>query len=277
MASLFLWVDDTLVRHGEGYRDSVQIFEYADTRDRPAGFLSYFSDDRQFVAEGENEPNSVFINGTEVEQNLTGSPKLLIDNKQGRVLVSSDVGTSAEISGNFRTKEINTYMVDETEEDLIVNSEFTSSGESYLTIAGKNGQNRYTLPALFLSKTDSTNKPFALGGMDDTRTNVRGILMSENLYEADATTSILRDCARRVFKLIPYENYPYGRYSAVIDHPYTYTGLSDEYGESVVFVDEVNAYKLTDLGKSKLSQDLHVNFIDFELSTPRVPRSQFNN
>ena len=139
------------------------------------------------------------------------------------------------------------------------------------------GQNRYTLPALFLSKDSSSNSPFALGGMDETKHLIRGILITDNLYEADATTSLLRDSARRTFKMIPYENYPYGRYSAVKSYPYTYTGLSAEYGENCVFVDEVDAYRLTDLGKSKISADLNINFVDFRLSMPRMPRTQFSN
>lgn len=275
MPSFYLWLEDTLIRHGEAYREDSQIFHYAATNDRPQGYLSYFSDDRQFVANGSGVANYVTINGSQVTQNTTGTTKLVIDYDKGRVLVSSNVGTSATISGDFDKKEVNTYFLKNSEEDLIVNSEFVVSGESYLKVKDSMGESRYTLPAIFITNKRSENKPMALGGMDWSQNSIHAVIMAESMYEAEATASLLRDCARRSFKLIPYEAFPYGNFGTLKYHPYTYTGIASESGYGCVSVDRVSVYGFSDTAKSKLPKDLQVKFVEFDVSSGRMPRSQF--
>lgn len=273
--SFYLWLEDSLLTYGQAYLSDTQTFHYAETNDRPYGYLSYFSEDRQFVAMGEDVPNYVTINGSQVTQNITGTTKLVIDYNKGRVLVSENVGTSATISGDFDKKEVNIYLTNETQEDFIVNSEFYVSGQPYLEVVGQMGKRRYTLPAIFITNDNSTNTPFAMGGLETTNHRINVTIMSDSLYEVEAVGSLFRDCARRCFKQIPYESFPYGRWGALKYYPYTYTGLTAASGSDPVFVENVNVYRFSDSAKSKLPKDLHIRVAEFDVSNARFPRSQF--
>jgi hypothetical protein len=275
VSSFYLWLEDTLIRHGEAFRADTQTFTYAQTNDRPQGYVSYFSAGRQFVANGADVPNYVSINGNTVSQNTTGTTKLLIDYDKGRVLVSSNVGTSATITGGFAKKEINTYLINDTQDNLIINSEFVVGGEPYLKTTNAMGEARYTLPAVFITNENSSNDPYAIGGLDNTKNRISTMIVATSMYDAEACSSLFRDCARRSFKQIPYEAFPYGRWGTLKSHPYTYTGLASESGYGCVSVDGVNVYRFSDVVKSKLPRDLQVRFAEFDVSSARMSRSQF--
>ena len=274
--SFYLFIDDTITRFGQAYHDDTQVFTYSDTNDRPQGFLSYFSEDRQFLTNKEDVPNYVWINGVKVYQNFDEEQKLLIDYDKGRILVSDNVGTSATISGDFPTKEVNIYLTNQTQEQLLINSEFNVSGDAYLKTTGGMGERRYTIPAVFLSNNSSDNKPFAFGGMEDSSYQITATIISDNLYEAEATSSLLRDCSSRSFKKIPFEAFPYGAFGSLKSHPYTYTGLVNSSGYDCVFIEKAKSYRYSDSLASKISKDLYISAVEFTISDPRMPRSQFS-
>ena len=273
--SFYLWLEDTLITYGEAYVQENQNFLYADSTDIPNGYYSYFSSDRQFVGMGEDVPNYVSISGSQVSQNITGTTKLIIDYNKGRVLVSENVGKTATITGDFKRKEINTYLTTETHEDFIVNSEFTVSGDPYLNVVSEMGTRRYTLPAVFIANDTSTNEPFAMGGLDKTNHRINVTIMSDSLYDVESVSALFRDSARRAFKQIPYVSFPYGRWGTLKTHPYTYTGLIAASGTNGVEVERVNVYRFSDSAKSKLPKDLHIRVAEFDVSNVRNPRSQF--
>ena len=48
----------------------------------------------------------------------------MIDHDQGRVILNSTVGTTLSISGDFARKTMNTYITNESEEELLLNTDF---------------------------------------------------------------------------------------------------------------------------------------------------------
>ena len=196
---------------------------------------------------------------------------LIIDFDIGRIL-TKDVPLDSNISGLFSRKEVNVYLTDQSEEDILINTNFDVSGNNYWKDSGEIDLIRYTLPAVFISSENSINEPFALGGMDNTLQRLRAVVITEDSYQLDAVLSVFRDSSKRAFKLISYEDFPFNQYWNLNEFPYTYTGHANQYGGEHVFIERVMASKLTDRANSKISDNLMVGFLDFELGMARHPR-----
>lgn len=269
LSSFYLWFDDRLTRVGEAVETgNSQIFEYYDAIDSPQGFNSFFSPQRQFSANGTGCPSGVFVNGTGISQSSTG---MLIDHDQGRILLASGYGTGVEVSGNFVEKEINVYITNDFPEEIVTNQDFVLNGssETYLQATGENGLRRFTIPAVFVTSNASSNEPFALGGMDETVSKVRAMVVATSNYELDGVMSLFRDSANKSFKLIDYEDFPYGAYWSVKNPPYYYPDLASQSSEWANIKD-VNVYKLKDHVQQRLNKGILLGFLDFKISRPRI-------
>ena len=55
----------------------------------------------------------------EVSQNGNDATGLLIDFDKGRVILKNEMGSSLTISGNFDRKTVNSYITNESEEELL--------------------------------------------------------------------------------------------------------------------------------------------------------------
>ena len=183
LSSFYLWFDDRVTRYGEAAETGInQQFYYSDLSvDVPLNQVAYYSPDRQFVANGEEVPSGVYISGGSfgssysfVNQNGDDNTGLLIDFDKGRVILKSGVGSTLAISGDFDRKTVNCYITNETEEELLFNTDFLlaeDNQDTFLQSITGLGSPNYTVPAAFLSYNSSINKPFALGGMQDTQSN----------------------------------------------------------------------------------------------------------
>ena len=190
LSSFFLWFDDRVVRYGEAVESNIsQTFYYSENSvDLEPDRIAYYSPDRQFVSIGNDVPDGVYIKGGDfgtdyvfVEQQPNTDIGLMIDNDQGRVILNASMGTDLSISGNFSRKTLNTYITNESEEELLLNTDFLLADQDDQTflesIQGFSSLN-YTLPAAFISYNSSNNVPFAFGGLQDTRSNIRAVAVS---------------------------------------------------------------------------------------------------
>ena len=102
LSSFYLWFDDRIVRYGEARETGIsQNFYYSENSvDLPANKIAYYSPDRQFVSDGNEVPQGVYIKGggfgssyKYVPQQPDSATGLIIDHDQGRVILNSSVGT----------------------------------------------------------------------------------------------------------------------------------------------------------------------------------------
>ncbi len=277
-SSFYLWFDDRITRVMEGTNPDVpMVFDYyADTNDTPDSFDTYYSPYRQLLANGENVPSGVYINGSFQNQNTTDAGQyLLIDHNQGRVILDpNQYGSNLTVSGNFSTKDFNVYMTNETEEELLIENTFilSSDSQTQLEKAADLNIDHYVVPAAFITMSSSENKPFEFGGTDQTIYNIRTVVMADSNYGLDAMLSHFRDTKNLGFKLLTFDQFPFGEYFHIKEPPYTYTGIAGRRSADT-WIQDVKTSKLYDRNSVlNLSKGIKVGFIDFKINIVRSTR-----
>ena len=291
LSSFYLWFDDRITRYAEAVESGIsQNFYYSNLNvDVPTNQVAYYSPDRQLVANGADVPSGVYISGgafgssySFVNQNGDNATGLMIDFEKGRVILNSGVGSALAISGDFDRKTINSYITNESDEDLLFNTDFVVAGvddETFLQTVTGLGAANYTVPAAFLSYNSSTNNPFALGGMQDTRSNIRAVVVVNENFSLDAALSLFRDSTEVCVPIIDFEDFPFGEYFHIKNPPYTYSGLYKtkmDAGAPYAFIEKVSSSKMYDTAGAAMNipRDMRIGFIDFTLSTPRLPKAE---
>ena len=277
-SSFYLWFDDRITRIMSGIQPDISMtFEYyADTNDAPSNLDVYYGPYRQLLANGAAVPSGVYIGGVFKPQDTSADKYLLIDYNQGRVLLDpTEYGSQPlSVSGDFSTKDFNVYMTNETEEELLIENTFilSSDSETQLENAGKLNIDHYVIPAAFVTMASSQNKPFAMGGLDQTLYRIRTVVMADSNYGLDAMLSHFRDTKNLGVPLVTYSNFPFGEYFHTKNPPYTYTGLvNGQRGD--IWIEDVKTSKLYDRNSVlRLSKGVKVGFIDFELNIVRGTR-----
>lgn len=289
LSSFYLWFDDRVVRYGEAVESGIsQTFYYSNNNvDLGADQVAYYSPDRQFVSLGYNVPSGVYIKGGDfgedyvfAHQQPNTSTGLMIDHDQGRVILNSSMGTGLSISGNFSRKTLNTYITNESEEELLLNTDFLLADQDDQTflesITGFSSLN-YTLPAAFISYNSSNNVPFAFGGMQDTKSNIRAVIIANDNYVLDSTLSLFRDSCETCVPILDYAEFPFGEHFHLKQPPYVYENIYKQkmaVRAQYAFIDKVNVSKLYDTSSSALNlpRNMRIGFVDFSISTPRMPK-----
>jgi hypothetical protein len=278
--SFYLWAEDRLARVGVASVTGInQNFVYSDLGTYvPPDMYAYYSNDRQFLTIGDSEvtgqaiPSGVYIDGSFNPQSYTNTTGVIIDNYNGRVLVTSNVGKTAAISGNFPRKEINTYITQHDEEELLLNQEFVVNGTSFLEETSQMGWDRYTIPAVFITQARSDNEPFAIGGTDQTINNLTMVVITDNSYLLNGTMSLFKDTKNLQLPLLGAFDTPYGGFFDIKSIPYTYTGYTTGQTD-YVHIDDVKTSIFKGGGKTvEALKGKYVGFVDFTLSNMRNPR-----
>ena len=298
LSSLYIWADDRLTRFGEAVETGLnqQFYYSAENIDVPPNQIAYYSPDRQLVANGIDVPSGVWISGIldvsgdpmgytfvpQAEEGVEDPTGLLIDFNQGRVVMGTGVTTgdnsTLAITGGFSRKTIHLYITNETEEQLLFNTDFVlgdHDDETFLQNITGLGQANYTVPAIFLSYNSSFNKPFAMGGLQDTRSHLRGVVITNDNYSLDAALSLFRDSAEVCVPLVGFEDFPFGEYFHIKRPPYTYSGLyASGISGNYAFIEKINCSKMYDTASAatNIPQNMRIGFLDFTLSTPRMPK-----
>jgi|TARA_R110000824_G_scaffold18018_8_gene72065 hypothetical protein len=282
LSSFYLWFDDVLVRRNDSYIEQSTGISFVqkvagtaeDADDIPPNLDAFYAPFRQLVGQGTGVPSGVYINGIEVNQGTSG---LLIDFNEARVLIESGAAlpSGTPITGSFNTKEVNVYITNDSEEDLILNNDFyvDAYGNTYLQNKSDLNGKKFTLPAAFISYNGSQNVPRAFGGLEDTQAYLRVVAVVQDNYTLDGMISMFRDSARETFPVISYDNFPYGEFFHIKNPPYTYTGLvASNLESSQMYIEKVTTSKLFDKTNKSIPMGVRIGFLDFDLSNFRYPR-----
>lgn len=280
LSSFYLWFEKQLIKDDvKAYTTNLDnTFKYVDYPDLPSDFIGYQGQFRQLVADSSIEdPNTgIFIDGNFVDGDSSQNGGVFIDYNDGRVIVPSSSGENLDITAKSAVKEVNTYIANDSDLSIILESDFIEIGQTtpyFYNQSEKLDEKVYFLPACFISMVNSTNDPHCFGGQDETKNRLRVLVISRDNFTIDAVCSKFRDTAREVIPLINYEDFPYGFSYSLKNFPYSYDELSQS-SDSKVFIQQVSISKVfSERVRELINRDISISTIDFDLSSYRFPRA----
>ncbi len=282
LSSFYLWFENHLVSSKvKAYNTNLSNnFKYVQSYDVPTGYYSYQGEFRQLVAESniDSVNSGFFVNGSFVTGNTVQS-NVYTDYENGRLIFPKASGTGLNITANSTVKEVNTYISNEDDQQLIVHGDFLEFGQTnayFYNKTDKLDEKTYFLPACFISLVSAENKEFSFGGEEDTQTRIRVTVLTNDNYTLDSVLSAFRDTVRQMIIHIPYEDFPYGAFFSIKNFPYKYETLKNSQpysSQKRSLITKVNISKIINESvRQKLNKNFLIGFIDFDLSTYRFPR-----
>ena len=274
--SFFLWFDNFLMTKGDAYKTyTTKLYNYEDPR-LGGGKVVYGSPYKQWVYDknitGATIPSGFTINNQFVS---TGTSGMKIDFDNGRIIFNSGVSTNLSITGTYSVKEVNSYITDQPEDNLIIENKFVTNSRFTVSENYIPPYNPVT-PCIFASIETAHNTAFAFGGEDETKCIIKVVAFCENLYQLDGVLSIFGDSYNEIFSIIPMTGHPLGEFNEMKTgaYPtgYDYKNLSNAYNSQTLFISHVETSKIRDSVIKELNPILHIGFLDFEIKTYRYPR-----
>jgi hypothetical protein len=274
--SFFLWFDNFLMTKGDAYKTyTTKLYNYQDPR-LGGDKVVYGSPYKQWVYDknitGATIPSGFTINNQFVS---TGTSGMKIDFDNGRIIFNSGVSTGLNITGTYSAKEINSYITDQPEDNLIIENKFVTNSRFTVSENYIAPYNPVT-PCIFASIETSHNTAFAFGGEDETKCIIKVVAFCENLYQLDGVLSVFGDSYNEIFSIIPMTGHPLGEFNEMKTgaYPtgYNYKNLSNAYNSQTLFISHVETSKIRDSVIKELNPILHIGFLDFEIKTYRYPR-----
>ena len=274
--SFFLWFDNFLMTKGDAYKTyTTKLYNYQDAR-LGADKVVYGSPYKQWVYDknitGATIPSGFTINNQFVP---TGTSGMKIDFDNGRIIFNSGVSTSLNVTGTYSVKEVNSYITDQPEDNLIIENKFVTNSRFTVSENYIAPYNPVT-PCIFASIETAHNTAFAFGGEDETKCIIKVVAFCENLYQLDGVLSIFGDSYNEIFSIIPMTGHPLGEFNEMKTgaYPtgYDYKNLSNAYNSQTLFISHVETSKIRDSVIKELNPILHIGFLDFEIKTYRYPR-----
>ena len=274
--SFFLWFDNFLMTKGDAYKTyTTKLYNYEDPR-LGGGKVVYGSPYKQWVYDknitGATIPSGFTINNQFVP---TGTSGMKIDFDNGRIIFNSGVSTNLSITGTYSVKEVNSYITDQPEDNLIIENKFVTNSRFTVSENYIPPYNPVT-PCIFASIETAHNTAFAFGGEDETKCIIKVVAFCENLYQLDGVLSVFGDSYNEIFSIIPMTGHPLGEFNEMKTgaYPtgYDYKNLSNAYNSQTLFISHVETSKIRDSVIKELNPILHIGFLDFEIKTYRYPR-----
>lgn len=229
-----------------------------------AGYYTYALPYKQIIVDS-SVPQATILQGVYLngEYSAIGQNNLYgILHHKGQVVFTADK-SSYTITGNVAVKDYNVYLTTKLEEDLLFNTKHQIRPQTNRPETGlKNEEETY--PAIFLKNMGGTNDPLGLGGIDNVKTQIRAVVLSDSAYSLDAVCNILKNTARKNLPII--ENSPLNSIGAFTGVIYDYQALSSSSIEQGT-IWNVTVTKLTPDTKELKSLNLKVflALIDFEI------------
>ena len=284
LSRFYLWFENQLLgSSAKAYKINLDnAFTSGSFPDVPPSHVAFQGKYRSLVGEHNvDNPNSGFFLGSSfITGNYDENGGVFTDYENGRLIFpqasGAEIGSTA-LTANSTVKEVNTYITNDTDAQIIIHSDFKDSATELPYQYSKTGEfdeTTYFLPACFISVASSDNTEFSFGGEEDTRTRMRVMVLSFDNYTLDSVLSLFRDTVRKDITHIPYEDFPYGFSFSLKDFPYSYDSLVDaQSSPTKSHIQEVSVSKIvSERIRENLNKNISIGYIDFELCTYRFPR-----
>jgi hypothetical protein len=272
MSSFYLWLDHEVASVGAGFTPtSGKLYPVNDPS--YSQYNVYSSPFRQWVSDisisGAVVPSGVYCDGNFI----TRESGAIFNFNKGEVLLPPSLGKPNLVTSEYTKKDFNIYYTDEREENLLFESAYSLAPKFTRITGGLVGDDQ-PFPCIFIKNTSFENKPYALGGHDMTKSTVRCIILSDNMYLLDGLLSVMTDSARKVFPTVDPNSLPYNYYGDFKSGiQYKYSQLATNQTTNLVYIDRVVISRLDEIRNKHINLKVVAAMADFELSQSRYPRS----
>lgn len=269
-----MWLDNLICANGQAYQNVTGSL-YRGAQTGIPGYV-YSSPYRAWVWDsctpGAVIPSGFYASGSNTFLGSTSG--LGIDYLNGRVVTPTNFGPI--LTGVYARKEINVYP-STTEESLYIMEQLYGGNQNLkYPLTGLYGS-EYVAPLVMVTPARSDNQPWALGGMDNTRSVMRCFVISNNNYFQEGVNSILRDQAHAYIPLAPIGSAPLTNVNMVATGTLKTPGWSycnDIKGvfgcSNGLYIENSYPFKMDD--KANQNPTFMLSVVDVDVVKPRMPR-----
>lgn len=278
LSSFVLFVDNTVLSKGNGYTNTNSYFypvakTYKNLFSYAAPYKSFVSD---FSIGGATIPTGVYLDSSFLITGTSGFSG--INYNEGVVYFGSEVTGQNRISGSYAVKEFDVFITSQPEEALLFETQYQIKNKVGKTITGIS-PNSISCPVIFLKNQGGNNEEWALGGTENTKNEIIGIIIADSQYNLDAVTSILKDTVRKTFPLLSGYEMPFnlfGSFRSGILFNYNNFNTRADVGNSAY----ISNVEITTFGMrspiltefKKINKDMYPAISSFTIETIRNPR-----
>lgn len=261
LSSFLLYLDNKILTKGEAYTNYKSLFY--PIQNLYNGYYTYSAPFKQMVCDasitGATDISGIYINGSFYRP---GSGSFIsINPTQGQAYFNADLG-SAVVSGNYAIKDFNLVITDEREEKLLFESQYSLRPKINQVITGL-APETLTYPVIFLKISNAENSPFAFGGLDNSITNIRAMIIADSAFLLDAVCSIAKDCKNDRFTVLEGSSMPFDAFGGCTG-VFNYTGM-DIAKEPMVWDVDVSKILPSRGQFTNLNPNVLCAFADFEI------------
>jgi hypothetical protein len=260
MSSFLLFVDHEITNKGEAYSNYSSYFYPVNNIYN--GYYTYSAPFKQLVVDesitGPAVMKSIYIDSSLTAIGVGGLAG--INHYEGELYFTSEVGGT--ISGSYAVKDFNVYLTNEPEEKILFEEKYHINTKTTQVLSGLHS-NMQTYPAIYLKNFGGDNQGFAFGGINQTTTQVRAVILADSSFALDAACSILKDTHMKQVPII--EDLPFSAMNAYTGSSFNYTGLATGSGPRIEKV-----YVSKDVARGiGPNPSVFSAFVDFDLKLVR--------
>lgn len=267
LASFYFWFDHTLLREGEAFQNiSSQLYSTTGG----AGF-QFGTPYKQWVYDS-SIPNAQIPSGAYVNNNFVprGGSGLKLDFFNAQLNFTTSPPTNEVVSGDFAIKDFDLHVTDESEEVLLFQTKYLPKQPINQQIEGKILESHEKVyPSVFLKYNVGDNESYQLGLANGKVTsNVRAIVLADNIYLFDGITSLFRDKRNNCFYILQPEEMPLDAYSDLKSGSYNYLNTVDAIANKpskTVYIKNVSISKFSEKVNVDIEKGVIAGIIDFDL------------
>ena len=229
-SSLLLFIQHQVLQNGQAYFNASSLFYPVEQTVQ--GLYNYSSPYRPLVNDisitGTNVMSGVYLNGNFVTIGQSGLQ--YINHSKGTVTFNTPLPVGTQISGNFSVAEFDCRISDQADYKIILNDKYAPNPMYGTLPTGGLSEDVETFPAIILVPKRQENRPFSFSQVDDSRTEVRAIVVCQNVFQRVAVSNILKNLRLLSLPYITQTSFDYlGDQTGIIPFNYSTATVSQYY------------------------------------------------